>query len=294
MRSKSLALCALSSVTLIHAHFTVPDSSAGDFKETYIVGETMNIKWAKGWERGIDGDQPDRVDLWLDAYNLDRKTDFEPRRLKSNVNLDKAGSMDWKVNVDKKLIEDDPQFVLRFINVTESSSMPENAPQMPSVGFILVDSADSALLSTLRSSAASRTASATASRASIPAGIPSTPPAPGEVPNLMTSTSTTPAAAEETDSGTSAPSTPGQSGTKKKTNTGAIAGGVLGGLIGLAAILAGLLFALKAARKKKEAMTAGGVEVGYSNINGTGPLGAGGAGHTGGRGDLPEWVAPRT
>lgn len=66
MWSLHLALCALFTAQLGTAKFIVPSTDFGDFNKTYTVGDTINIKWEKGWEWGKpDNFTPTHADLFI-------------------------------------------------------------------------------------------------------------------------------------------------------------------------------------------------------------------------------------
>lgn len=64
MRSFFSLFCALCSGVFVAADFTKPDSSQGDFYQSWRVGDTVDISWNAGWNWG-KGAQPDVADLFV-------------------------------------------------------------------------------------------------------------------------------------------------------------------------------------------------------------------------------------
>lgn len=74
-----VALVALSPV---QSTFVEPKSDVEDYSQSWKIGDTMNIQWSGGWS-GINGPQPDRVDLFITWF----KSDAYSQLLKGKVSI---------------------------------------------------------------------------------------------------------------------------------------------------------------------------------------------------------------
>ncbi|KAF2710015.1 hypothetical protein K504DRAFT_533027 [Pleomassaria siparia CBS 279.74] len=230
----ALALCLFTFIpyTLAQSQFLVPDGSVRDLSESWTVGETMEISWSKVWS-GV-GDASEAADLWITWFTSDSYSQL----LLKDVRFDKAGSLNWKVNVSNAVVQTDPEFVLRLKPHSDPPVYTNNENESPSRGFNLLVGPESDPSSSAISSASSMSSSASSS----------------------TTTSPRPSNANAGQGN--------ENNAEKKSNVGPIVGGVVGGIVFLA-LLALIAFLLRLAKKNK----ANGVRAAeVKGVEGQGPV----------------------
>ncbi|KAK2766601.1 hypothetical protein FQN53_006661 [Emmonsiellopsis sp. PD_33] len=199
----------------------VPDGQKGNFALTVQHGQTVPFSWS-GW--GSQWTDPflnkeTTNDLWLTSYDYD----ISPfsKLIGEGIDISKAGSFAWSIELPDDMLFKTTKYVLRFKNaVSPRTFYNHTSLQIASTGFIVLNTKKA---TTTTSSSSSSSSSST----------------------LSTTTSST------TTSATPPPQEPEASG----LSTGAKAGIGVGSVVAGLALIALIAFALMRRRSRKGQQT---------------------------------------
>ncbi|KAF2822989.1 hypothetical protein CC86DRAFT_409760 [Ophiobolus disseminans] len=215
--------------------FTQPNGSLADMSQTFVVGETVILRWQGGW-KGY-GAAPDFVDLFLVSFNSDAYIDL----VITNISLASGNLYNWRVNVPEETVKSEKNFAFKFVTAQNPPNYIQAQPAKvlsPSRGFKVALAANAASVTSTRTLVAS---SSTAASSLASSAATSTPAA-----SSTPSTSPTSAAANASGGGGGS-----------STPVGAIVGGVVGGLAVVALGVVALLMLRMMKRKKAQGSAPG-------------------------------------
>ncbi|KAJ5337431.1 hypothetical protein MYU51_017413 [Penicillium brevicompactum] len=110
----SVSQLAQSSETA-RSHWQRPNGDDKNFKETYSIGDSLQIQWA-GWDSSYTNqwmNNETKANLYVNAWNSDYSS-FS-KILTSSNDISTHGSYDWKVEIDDKYLSDTKEYGFTFI-----------------------------------------------------------------------------------------------------------------------------------------------------------------------------------
>ncbi|GAD94946.1 conserved hypothetical protein [Paecilomyces variotii No. 5] len=124
------------------SYWTVPDGQLPDFQQTCKDQQVLPIAW-NGWDSDWTGEYLEGltiVDLWVTSFNYDQYP--YSQLLHENVDISKAGTYTWTIDINSTALGATAEYVLRFKPPLKTYNVSSGS--LSSSGFIVLPATSTA------------------------------------------------------------------------------------------------------------------------------------------------------